>query len=146
MARTFGKAIFGLLPYVALGLFFAVLTTSSGTAIGLALGYAVAEGIVISILANFDWFERFSGYILGQAVGGWLGTTGGELFGGGGDDGFGDAAVIGMQPEALQGFLVSLAYIVVSAVWPSGCSSWSSAAWPSGSSSAATSAGAGKGE
>ena len=113
VARTFGKAIFGLLPYVALGLFFAVLTTSSGTAIGLALGYAVAEGIVISILANFDWFERFSGYILGQAVGGWLGTTGGELFVGGGDDGFGDAAVIGMQPEALQGFLVSLAYIVV---------------------------------
>ena len=86
VARIFGKAIFGLLPYVALGLFFAVLTTSSGAAIGLSLGYAVAEGIVISILANFDWFERFSGYVLGQAVGGWLGTTGGELFAGGGDD------------------------------------------------------------
>lgn len=113
VARTFGKAIFGLLPYVALGLFLAVLTTSSGTAIGLALGYAVAEGIVISILANFEWFERFSGYVLGQAVGGWLGTTGGELFVGGGDDGFGDAAVVAMQPEALQGFLVSLAYIVI---------------------------------
>ena len=113
VARTFGKAIFGLLPYVALGVFFAVLTTSSGTAIGLALGYAVAEGIVISILANFDWFERFSGYILGQAVGGWLGTDGGALFSGGGDESFGEAAVLAMQPEALQGFLVSLAYIVI---------------------------------
>ena len=113
VARIFGKAIFGLLPYVALGLFFAVLTTSSGTAIGLSLGYAVAEGIVIGILANFDWFEPVSGFVLGQAVGGWLGTTGGELFVGGGDDTFGDAAVIAMQPEALHGFLVSLAYIVV---------------------------------
>ena len=113
VARTFGKAIFGLLPYVALGAFFAILTTSSGAAIGLSLGYAVAEGIVVGILANFEWFERISGFILGQAVGGWLGTTGGELFSGSGDESFGDAAVIAMQPEALQGFLVSLAYIVV---------------------------------
>ena len=113
VARIFGKAIFGLLPYVALGVFFAVLTTSSGTAIGLSLGYAVAEGIVIGILANFDWFEPVSGFVLGQAVGGWLGTTGGALFAGGGDDTFGDAAVLAMQPEALKGFLVSLAYIVV---------------------------------
>ena len=113
VARMFGKTVFGLVPYVALAVFFAVLTSSSGAAIGLSLGYAVAEGIVVGILASFEWFERISGFILGQAVGGWLGTAGNVAFSGGGDASFGDAAVVAVQPEALQGFLVSLAYIVI---------------------------------
>ena len=113
VARMFGKTVFGLVPYVTLAVFFAVLTSSSGAAIGLSLGYAVAEGIVIGILANFEWFERISGFILGQAVGGWLGTSGDAMFSGGGDGSFSDATVVAVQPEALQGFLVSLAYIVI---------------------------------
>ena len=113
VARMFGKTVFGLVPYVALAVFFAVLTSSSGAAIGLSLGYAVAEGIVVGILASFEWFERISGFILGQAVGGWLGTSGDAMFSGGGDGSFSDATVVAVQPEALQGFLVSLAYIVV---------------------------------
>ena len=113
VARMFGKTVYGLLPYVALAVFFAVLTTSSGAAIGLALGYAVAEGIVVGILASFDWFERVSGLILGQAVGGWLGTAGDVTFSGGGDASFAGGPGAVAQPDALQGFLVSLAYIVV---------------------------------
>ena len=106
VARMFGKTVFGLLPYVALAVFFAVLTTSSGAAIGLSLGYAVAENIVVGVLAAFDWFERVSGFILGQAVGGWLGTPGEVTISG-------DGGPAAMQPDALQGFLVSLGYIVV---------------------------------
>ena len=93
VARMFGKTVFGLVPYVALAVFFAVLTSSSGAAIGLSLGYAVAEGIVVGILASFEWFERISGFILGQAVGGWLGTSGDAMFSGGGDGSFSDAAL-----------------------------------------------------
>ena len=113
VARMLGKTVFGLVPYVALAVFFAVLTSSSGVAIGLSLGYAVAEDIVVVVLTNFDWFERFSGFILGQAVGGWLGTAGNVTFSGGGEESFSDSAVVALQPEALQGFLISLAYIVV---------------------------------
>ena len=113
VARMFGKTVFGLLPYVALAVFFAVLTSSSGAAIGLSLGYAVAEGIVVGILAAFDWFERVSGFILGPAVEAWLGTTGDVLFSGGGDASFGYAPLDALQPDALQGFLVSLAYIFI---------------------------------
>ena len=113
VARIFGKTVYGLLPYVALAVFFAVLTTSSGAAIGLSLGYAVAEGIVVGILASFEWFERVSGFILGQAVEAWLGTSGDVLFSGGGDASFSYAALDTVQPDALQGFLVSVAYIVV---------------------------------
>ena len=93
VARMFGKTVFGLVPYVTLAVFFAVLTSSSGAAIGLSLGYAVAEGIVVGILASFEWFERISGFILGQAVGGWLGTSGDAMFSGGGDGSFSDAAL-----------------------------------------------------
>ena len=75
VARMFGKTVFGLVPYVTLAVFFAVLTSSSGAAIGLSLGYAVAEGIVVGILASFEWFERVSGFILGPAVDGWLETS-----------------------------------------------------------------------
>ena len=68
---------------------------------------------MVVVLTNFDWFERFSGFILGQAVGGWLGTAGNVTFSGGGEESFSDSAVVALQPEALQGFLISLAYIVV---------------------------------
>lgn len=102
-ARIFGKTVYGLLPYVVLAVFFAVLTTSSGSAIGLGLGYVVAENIVVGVLSTFEWFERASGFILGQAVEVWLEPA---------DETPLDAVSAG-QPEALHGFLVSLAYILV---------------------------------
>ena len=112
-ARMFGKTVYGLLPYVALAVFFAILTSSSGAAIGLALGYYVVEGILVDILASFEWFERISGFILGQAVGGWLETSDVVMFSGGGDGVGSGSAVVAVQPDALQGFLVSLAYIFI---------------------------------
>ena len=103
VARILGKSVYGLLPYVVLGVFIAVVTTSSGAAIGLGLGYVVAENIVVGILSSFEWFERVSGFILGQAVEGLFESA----------DQTSPDAVFAGQPVALQGFLVSLAYIVI---------------------------------
>ncbi len=105
VAGTFGKTIYGLIPYVALAVFLAVLTSSSGSAIGLCLGYYFAEGILVGLLANFDWFERASGFILGPAVVGWLETPDALSFSAG--------AGLAGQPDALQGFLVMLGYTVI---------------------------------
>ena len=45
-AVMFGKAIYGLVPYIALGVFLAVLTRSSALGISFSLGYYVVEMIV----------------------------------------------------------------------------------------------------
>ena len=108
----FGKAIYGMLPYVALAVFAAVLTSSSGAAIGISLGYYFAESILIGVLANFDWFERIAVFILGRAVSGWVRTEGGVSFQSSG-------TTAGL-PDASQAFLVLLAYVVVlsgAALW-----------------------------
>ena len=58
VAIVYGKTIYGLIPYIALAMFFAVLTSSSGVSIAIVLGYYFAERIVVAILFNFDWFKR----------------------------------------------------------------------------------------
>ena len=63
----------------------------------------MAENIVVGILSSFEWFERVSGFILGRAVEVWLEAA----------DQMSLDAVSAGQPGALQGFLVSLAYIVI---------------------------------
>ncbi len=108
----FGKAIYGMLPYVALAVFAAVVTSSSGAAIGISLGYYVAESILVGVLAQFDWFERVAVFVLGRAVSGWVQTEGGVSFQSSG-------TTAGL-PDASQAFLVLLAYIVVltgAALW-----------------------------
>ncbi len=99
----FGKAVYGMLPYVALAVFAAVLTSSSGAAIGISLGYWFAESILIGVLAPFDWFERIDVLILGQAVSGWMQSSAGGLS-------FGTAAEL---PDAAPSFLVLTGYVVV---------------------------------
>lgn len=99
----FGKAVYGMLPYVALAVFAAVVTSSTGAAIGISLGYWFAESILVGVLTPFDWFERIDVFILGQAVSGWMGSSAGGLsFGTGGE-----------LPDATQAFLVLTGYIVV---------------------------------
>ena len=108
----FGKAVYGMLPYVALAVFAAVLTSSSGAAIGISLGYYFVESILVGVLAGFDWFERVAGFILGRAVSGWVRTETGVSFQSSG-------TTAGL-PDATQSFLVLLAYVVVlsgAALW-----------------------------
>lgn len=99
----FGKAVYGMLPYVALAVFAAVVTSSSGAAIGISLGYYFAESILIGVLMQFDWFERIDVFILGQAISGWVGSSAGGVS-------FGAAAEL---PDATQSFLVLTGYVVV---------------------------------
>lgn len=99
----FGKAVYGMLPYVALAVFAAVLTSSSGAAIGISLGYWFAESILVGVLMQFDWFERIDVFILGRAVSGWMESSAGGIS-------FGTAAKL---PDATQAFLVLAGYVVV---------------------------------
>ena len=99
---AFGKAVYGMLPYIALAVFAAVVTSSTGAAIGISLGYYFAESILLGVLRPFDWFERIDGFILGQAVSGWMeSAAGGVSFGS------------GSLPDATQSFFVLAGYVVV---------------------------------
>ena len=62
-----GKAVFGLIPYIALAAFVAVLTSSSGAAIGISVGYYLIESIMVGVLFNFGWFERLAEFLIGPA-------------------------------------------------------------------------------
>lgn len=98
----FGKAVYGMLPYVALAVCAAVLTSSTGAAIGISLGYWFAESILVGVLAQFDWYERIDVFILGQAVSGWMESSAGGVS-------FGSASL----PDATQSFFVLAGYVVV---------------------------------
>ena len=69
----FGKVFYGILPYLMLAVFFAVLTSSTGVGIALAMGYYMIEAIAVSIMAGlFEWFEPVTNFILGPNVASWL--------------------------------------------------------------------------
>ncbi len=111
---VFGKLVFTLVPYVVLGLFFSVLTSSSGPAISLGLGYLVVELILVGVLSNlFDWFGTVSDYMLGPNVAAWMVHEGTRVT-------VGDATLIGSAgaglPGPLHGFLVVTTYIVILSV------------------------------
>ena len=72
LAISFGKLIYAYMPYVALAVLMSVLTSSSGMGIAIGVGYYVIESIVVGILANFDWFEGISTFVLGRAASGWM--------------------------------------------------------------------------
>ena len=106
----FGKLVYALLPYVMLGLFFSVLTSSSGPAVSLGMGYIVVELILISVLSNmFDWFGTVSDFMLGPNVTAWMVHEGARVT-------VGDSTIIGSStdlPSTLHAFLVLAAYTVI---------------------------------
>ena len=110
LLEEFGKSALALAPYIAMTMFFAVLTTSGGTASSITLVYRfLVEGILVPILTQtVDQFEAVSDYVLGRAVSGWL--SGGEE----GDAplalAFGGADVL---PGAVHSLLVILAYTAI---------------------------------
>ena len=115
----FGKVLYALLPYIALALFLAVLTSSTTFGIAIAIGYIFAEGIVISFLGTrfdrFDWFQNVLDFMLGPGVAGWLTETGVRATGQ-------DAAFFPLDKvqSNLRAFFVILAYIVAlggGAIW-----------------------------
>ena len=108
-AVLLGKSIFSLLPYIVLGLFLSVLTSSSGAAIGIGLGYLIVEFILVATLGNlFDWFSTIYDYMLGPNVAAWMVQEAPRVTGA-------DSNMFGLSdlPSQLHGFLVVTAYIVI---------------------------------
>ena len=103
-----GKSALAFVPYIAVTMCCAVLTTSATAALGIALAYKfVVEGVVVTLLASVgNGFDTAASFVLGQAVRGWLASgggngepTGGFVFGG-------SSGTL----EAIPGLLVMLAY------------------------------------
>ena len=70
---VFGKTFYGLVPYLMLAVFFAVLTSSTGVGVSLATGYYMIEAITVGILSGlFEWFEPVANFMLGPNVLAWL--------------------------------------------------------------------------
>ncbi len=109
VAIMFVKAVYSLAPYIALGIFLAVLTQSTGTGLAASLGYYVVELIVVPIIGNYERVEWIRDAILGHNVTAWLQTGFVEV-----DVDLDEGAqAAANQPDTLQAFLVILAYIVV---------------------------------
>ncbi len=106
VAKTLGKSVYALVPYLALALFFTVLTTSTGVGTALAFGYFVVESIMVGILAAFwDWFDSVAQFVLGTNVSAWMQEEG--------------TAIVSLSPlnvdppGALHAFFVILAYALI---------------------------------
>ena len=104
-AVTFGKAIYAMAPYAVLGAFLAVLTQSAAMGISIALGYYIVELIASPVLQLTSWGEHISDFILGKNVNDWMQSALVTI------EVSGDGPLAD-QPEALQAFLVILAYAV----------------------------------
>ena len=106
-AIMFGKAVYALAPYIALGILLAVLTQSTGTGLAASLGYYVVELIVVPILGNYERVDWIRDAVLGHNVSAWLQTGFVEV------ELDAAAAEAASQPDPLQAFLVILAYTIV---------------------------------
>ena len=113
--KGLAKLAFALAPYVALGVFLAVLTQSTAQGIALAMGYYVLELILAPVLSGVaDWLEKvIEVAVLGQNVGEWMSTASTteakQALG----------TVVG-QPDTLRAFFVVLAYtavLVAASLW-----------------------------
>ena len=105
-AVMFGKAIYGLVPYIALGVFLAVLTQSFASGISFSLGYYVVEMIVTPFLSLISWLEKAPDYLIGQNVNLWMSQA--ALLSVETSNG-----VSASQPGTLHAFLVMLVYTLV---------------------------------
>ncbi len=104
-AVTFGKAVYGLAPYVALAAFLTVLTQSSAAGMSIGMGYFVVELIFVPLLRNFEWFDNISEVLLGTNVDKWMQVSlvEVEISGSG-------VPSEQMTSDTLQAFLILLAY------------------------------------
>ena len=83
VAMMFGKAVYGLLPYLVVALFLSVLTASSSMGIAFSLAYFFVESILVQILEGlFDWFSNVTDFLLGTSVTSWMTERGVRATGG----------------------------------------------------------------
>ena len=106
ISLNFGKAVYALAPYIALGTFLAVLAQSSAAGISIALGYYVIELIASPLLNITSWGENIADFLLGNNVNEWMQSAVVEVE-------ISDASSAANQPDTLQAFLVILAYTAV---------------------------------
>ncbi len=111
LGKMFGKWIYALAPYIVLTMFLVILTSSTGVATAITLGYVfVGEGVLIPFLtARVDGFETVADFVLGRAVDAWL-AEGGPNEAEAMLSGLGISADL---PSNVHGFLVALVYIAV---------------------------------
>ena len=67
----FLKTVYGLLPFIGLGIFATVLTTSRGVGITLSVGYFIVESILATLLRLNDTLADVADYLLIQAFLSW---------------------------------------------------------------------------
>ena len=107
-AVTFGKAVYGLMPYAILALFLSVLTSSSSMGIAFSLAYFFVESILVQILGGlFDWFSNVTDLLLGPSVTSWMTEAGIRI------TGQGSMFPISHPSSQLHAFLVITGYIIV---------------------------------
>ena len=109
VAGPFGRAWFGLLPYIALAGLVAVLASSSAAAISTVVAYFFTEWIVAGLLVSqFDWAQNVADFMMGRNITAWLV--------GGGHEGLeitlGTSTPVGDFPGLLHAFLVLAAYVI----------------------------------
>ena len=109
IAVTFGKVVYGMVPYIVLGTFLAVLTQSTAVGISISLGYYVVELILAPVLGLVDWLQDISDFLLGQNVNYWMAQAGAVTVEVTGDG----APAPDLPPDATQAFFVLLVYVVV---------------------------------
>ena len=105
MSELFGKAVYAMTPYVALGVFFVVLTQSTAQAISLSIVFYIVEAMVVPpLLAISERLEDVREVLLSSNVGEWMNL---------GQAAAAEALEGAVQPDTTQAFFVMLAYIVV---------------------------------
>lgn len=96
VAIIFFKALYGLLPFMALSVLATVLTSSHGVGIALSIGYFVVESIIGPLLNLNDALAKIADYLLIQTFRSW--TT---------------VPVVEDSSDILQTFFVILAYTAI---------------------------------
>ena len=105
-AVTYVKALYAAAPYVALATFLAVLTQSSSMSMAIAMGYYAVELIAAPLLSLTDWGQRIADALIGRNVSDWMDSAAVTVE-------INDASSAAGQGDALQAFLVILAYTVL---------------------------------
>ena len=118
MFAQLGKSALAFVPYVAVAMFFAVLTTSANTATAITLVYKfVVEGAIVPIvLATTDTFDKMAGFVLGRAVDAWLANEANSS----GQEGIFAFDGSSAMTENIHGLVVMLVYTVAlmaASVW-----------------------------
>ena len=104
LLAQFGRMIYAFLPYIMLSLFLVVLTSSNGVGVGLAMGYYIAESVIlVPILTIFDWSNKVFAFLLGTNVDAWQSISGGP-------DAGRAIATIGGISDMAHGFIIVTIY------------------------------------